>query len=292
MLRLQLGKISQINSILFSPDSTRIAASGDRANVRVWDLNDSEKPRILPGTQDARTLACTSDGTLCVAHYRGVDVWTSFGWGKHYSIPRESASWRLGLSDDGELLFCWNAYRTKLSCHQLPDLQQLWVTEWPSAGYQYYTYPLWDSIGRRLVLAGARKITFVDPQTGANLGDIDIEGSGHDCINVAVMQNRSSILACHVKDAIRIYDLATGAKTRQLTLPSVKPSCLAFNETGTILGCGVYPGSVLFWRTDFWSELSSFRPDISSVHSLAFSSDGCLIAAGGAQGRIAVWDAE
>lgn len=51
-------------------------------------------------------------------------------------------------------------------------------------------------------------------------------------------------------------------------------------------------GVVRYWHPETLRELKSFKWGVGKLHSVAFSADGTLGAAGGEKGRIALWDVD
>jgi WD40 repeat protein len=289
MRLLCVSKTTMVEALAFSADGSRLAVGGDRADVRVWELTRSHKPLTLPETRRTGGLAFAPDGALSVAHINGIDVWPSLAHKSRFAVHSGTGWWRFARSADGSHLFCLEAAGVRrLSCYRMPRPWLLWTAEWPHEPYGLYSFPLWDPVGGRPVVAGPHGICFLDPATGRYASGFDLKDLGFNHVDAATFRPDGSVLACLV-DGVRLYD-PTGKLLTRLTDSTPIPSCLAFSADGRLLACGLRRGEVRFWSTDGWSELPTFDPGIGAIHSLAFSPDGCLIAAGGMQGRVALWD--
>jgi hypothetical protein len=123
MRLLHVSKTAKVEALAFSADGSQLAAGGERADVRVWELTRSHKPLTLPGTRGAGGLAFAPDGALCVAHRNGIDVWPSPARGGRSFVHRGLGWWRFALSADGSRLFYLEASgERRLSCYRMPGL--------------------------------------------------------------------------------------------------------------------------------------------------------------------------
>lgn len=104
-------------------------------------------------------------------------------------------------------------------------------------------------------------------------------------------------------EAATVYDTATG-KPRLALPPGPAVSHpqfrsrwssvfdLAYDPAGRLLATADGDAVVRWWDATTGAELASYDWDIGGVTAVAISPDGCLCAAGGQDGRVAVWDVD
>jgi WD40 repeat protein len=98
------------------------------------------------------------------------------------------------------------------------------------------------------------------------------------------------LLAVQRPNRLAVVGAEQGRLRRAFPDVIVPGSALAFAPGSRFLATAAEPTGVRFWETTSWGEQPVFDPGIGSIHSLTFSPDGLLAAAGGEDGRVAVWD--
>ena len=126
-----------------------------------------------------------------------------------------------------------------------------------------------------------------DARTGKLLDENDLPGTGYQVTGVAFDRDGKT-LAAATASGIRLLDLTTG-RVRQLSFPNA--NIVAFDPSGDSVASVSSDG-----RVRIWSTTGRFREDLESrndaVRSLAFSSDGSLIAGGTAKGLVQIWSVQ
>lgn len=126
-----------------------------------------------------------------------------------------------------------------------------------------------------------------DARTGKLLDENDLPGTGDQVTGVAFDRDGKT-LAAATASGIRLLDLTTG-RVRQLSFPNA--NIVAFDPSGDSVASVSSDG-----RVRIWSTTGRFREDLESrndaVRSLAFSSDGSLIAGGTAKGLVQIWSVQ
>jgi WD40 repeat protein len=85
-----------------------------------------------------------------------------------------------------------------------------------------------------------------------------------------------------------LWDATTGESAGHL--PTEDPTDAAFHPSGRWLLTSSTDGTVRVWDADRLAEVAAFRWDVGKLRAVAVSPDGALAAAGGADGRVVVWD--
>ncbi|MCM2388698.1 WD40 repeat domain-containing protein [Streptomyces albipurpureus] len=97
---------------------------------------------------------------------------------------------------------------------------------------------------------------------------------------------------------VEVFDTATGRRLKHLMgggihSPRIRPSTLMFSPDGSRLYLGEVNGvSVYEWHTDTWRRGHRYGPDgdTGAVAYSAVSPDGAILAVGGGQKRVQLWD--
>jgi WD40 repeat protein len=97
------------------------------------------------------------------------------------------------------------------------------------------------------------------------------------------------MLAIAEKGVLRFLGLTSGSR-RELRLRG-EPNDIQFQPGTHLLGVATRTDTVTLVDADTASVAKQFQWNIGQVHSVAFSWDGTLAAAGGTLGRLVVWDA-
>jgi WD40 repeat protein len=92
---------------------------------------------------------------------------------------------------------------------------------------------------------------------------------------------------------ITVWDTATGTQVHQASDPEIADvHGLAVHPSGQFFLTAGGDGQARFWDAQTLQQTRAFRWRIGKLHSVAFSRDGMLAAAGGDKGQVVVWDVE
>src|SRR5262249_29269614 len=98
-------------------------------------------------------------------------------------------------------------------------------------------------------------------------------------------------LASGTPGRVLLWDVAGGSVARSLDTGPVWVSGLAFSPDGATLAGGSSPhGGVTFWDVATGRRLRQFAPE-KSIHRLALSPDGKVLATVGVENAVCLWDA-
>ncbi|HJT79171.1 MAG TPA: WD40 repeat domain-containing protein, partial [Gemmataceae bacterium] len=256
------GHKAQVRRVAFFPDGKTLATGGEGDAVRLWDVASGKELRTLEGPdRQGEALAIAPDGRLlATGHQSGqVRLWDP-------ATGKELRHWRahayvsaLAFSPDGKTLVSGSRGESSL---------RLWD---PATGRERLPFE-----GPRLQMA-PRRFT---------------------------AGGKAVILESFLEGLEYRWDWASGRETTRTTWPENHLPWSAGAETldGRLRAYYVDPsqygdpskgrGGIYVWDGPAAKEprLLAKLTERYSLESLAFSPDGAMLAAGGQQGEIQVWD--
>lgn len=251
------GLVSAVNTVAFSPDSTRLASGSTDNTVRLWNVGSGRaEGQPMTGhagmvtgvafSPDGRRLASTAwDGTMRV--------------------------WNVGTP--GSLGAPW---------------QQAAGAPKPGFG----PVLAFEKDGRRSVKVeeGAATVWLTDTQTGRSLAVVDFpDGSG---ARAALSGDGRRVAVAGPDKIVTFYDTATGARVgRPLTGFAEPIGALEFGAGDTRLATVTLANVVQLWDTETAAAVGRPFEGLSEVDRVALSSDGRFLAATGGR-TVRLWDTE
>jgi WD40 repeat protein len=256
-----------VNCAVFTPDGRLLAMAGFDQTVRVLEAASGNAVTNLGGFDGqigSRGLTFSPDGRLLAAKGgRITRAWNTETWQEFFHQTNGLPNWNdavdaLLFSPDGKTLVT----RTVTSRTETAPAE---------TGVAF-----WDVIsGRLLTLTNS-------PDDG--LGTVMAYSPDASLLALA------DVNQIQVRDA-RSLNLITNLIYRQSFGGwdySARLMSIAFS--GNLMATGHRKGEIIIWDTKTWTELASWRAHPSWLLGLDFSPDGKLLASGGSDSRIAVWD--
>jgi WD40 repeat protein len=210
----------------------------------------------------------------------------------------------LALSPDGRFLFAaqhWTGRRPRLSCRLLNNLARLtWSI---NTTRLIRSPPLFLADGQRFVLFEWRfNPSSPDPYgpvyvtRDASNGELlsEVSRSLDDRFLAPTLSWDRRLIAARRAGWIGVFR-ADHMEAEPVTFHNdnrKEITALAFHPSGRFLAATSNDNTVKLFDTGTWKMASAFNWNIGRLHSLAFSPDGMLAAAGGDKGKIVLWDVD
>jgi len=321
------GHLASANSVVFSQkDRILMSGHGEGSGIAFWDIAQKQVKRRFQTNTELNhakrwTSMSPSEEFLATSFLQTIEIWSvpsgtrfaEFSELRRASVTAFSGAGERFASATGEgMIYVWDARRWEklyaLTGHTKwiksiafrPDGQQLvsvsadktarvWDVE---HGNPITSLPLTPPLDTSLYKGDAHEIerTLEALSKGRQSRDKEIwDITFSDCGN---------LIAGGIEREIRLWDAKT-YETRTVILPpeeSRRPYALAFSPCGQYLASGTWwcPGfdkvSIRLWEVATGENIATFWGHSTDVQDLAFSSDGKLLASGGFDGTVLLWD--
>jgi serine/threonine protein kinase/WD40 repeat protein len=250
-----------MNAVVFSPDGKLVATAGSDKIVRVLEVGSYKPVTNLSGLNEAiycRALAFSPDGRLLAAK-------------------------------GGQVMRAWNTNTWQEVFHQT-----IGVPNWNDDLDAVLFSPEGTTLATKMRTASGEKgVGFWDVQSGRPLPMLDsLDGA---LGSVMKYSPDGKLLALGDRNKIQVRDADSLNLITNLVhdLPfawegAFRAQSIAF--TGNLMAAGHRYGEIKIWDTRTWTELASWRAHPHWLSALDFSPDGKLLASGGSDNRIQVWD--
>jgi WD40 repeat protein len=270
-----------VESLAWSPDSTKLASAGSDKTARLWDIAARKELYRLTGHRDGvNSVAWSPDGKALAT---GSDDATVRLWDastakqtRCFAIDNtrvRSVSW----SPDGSAL----VVQTVNSAHLWRPTDSDKVTAIRQAHSA-----AWSPDGLILALLSARgTIRLIESRTGK-----EIRRFGSEDLQLLAWSPDGKMLAAMKHDAIRLWDPKTGSEIRPLDGHEAGVTSVCWSPDGQLLASGSYDHSIRISAPATGRLVRTMIGHQGSVASVSWSSDGATIASGSWDKTIRLWN--
>jgi len=283
------GHNRTIRSVAFSPDCSLLASVCDDRTVRLWNTatgqeratlrsQDGRGPRSIAFSPDNKWLAgAYSDNTvkiwnLATGRYQAVFV----GHARPVRVVAFSPDGKtLASGSDDQTVILWDAKTGQASWRQMQGQGEVHVRS-----------VAFSPCGRLLAVGSRDGILKLWEVKSGKLVE-DLQGHSRDVLSVAFSPDGKTLASGGYDRTLILWDVATGKPRNTLTGKGSSAFALALHPAGEVLAVGGFCPEMVFW------DMQGRRVQTvgtGSVFSMAFSADGTMLAFGGGDGNLALWD--
>lgn len=292
-------------AIAFSPDGSKLAM-GRGNKVEIRDLAAPNKPSIVElaaGVDAVRSLRWSPDGEwLAAGSFRRVVIWRAADWVEEGALVDGLSGRVTGLrfSPDRQRLYASDSVEGRGGYLRVFNLGSMKMAKsWRAHAEGVADLDL-SADGRRVVTAGSDRLVQVwESGTGRLISTL--EGHLAQVLGVAFNTNATQVASCGADRQLRVYDIATREKISTLGSHPGAVVALGWPSAGGGLFALGQSGALHSYRnlkshTGEQSSASGDERRLGSIgamaHALAASNDGSMIALGGQDGVVALFDKE
>ena len=274
----RLRHYADVFSVAFAPKSNTLAAASRDGTVKLWDAQTGELTGVLFGhAANVQSVAFNPQGTTLASGGGKSDftlrLWnpTTFSQRRQLTAPEGMEVYTLAFSPDGRTL----------AAGTIDGLVRLWnvTTGQPrelkghAAGVESLAF---SPDGLSLVSADLDgTVKFWDVESGEErFAVVGHQGAAH---SAAFLPQGELFLTCGDDGSIIFWDAGTGEERWRIDWEGQRLRSLAVTPDGTLVAVAGND-SVRVWSVATAAVQQQWE---AIVHSLAFNSDGSLLAAGG-----------
>jgi len=305
-----VGHSSAVNSVRISPDGYMLASGDANATILLWDLRTSSLLRMLPGSfQWIDALAWTPDGKRLVSGStltdQAVKVWD-------LTTGVLTKSWN--ASGNGVQAAAFDLDGHTLATASGNGIINLWDFSTDSLVRVLAAHPNPNSYtsvslafspdGRTLITGSGSDVSDAvrlwEVATGRQLRSLD--GLRNQVASVAYSPSGKSVAIGTMNGPIKLWDISSGEVRALVGHGSWVPS-MAFTPDGQTLVSGSFDNTVKVWETSTgklrrsitnpnrFEALGSIpHQAIDRINAIALDPSGTVVASGGNDGTIRLWD--
>ncbi|KAK7582833.1 hypothetical protein V3481_012131 [Fusarium oxysporum f. sp. vasinfectum] len=283
------GHSDNVNSVVFSHDSTMLASASEDKTVRIWDLKTGKCERVLEGHIGwVNSLVFSNNSTMVASasEDKTVQIWdlktgkcecVLEGHGELIkSLVFSHDSTMLASASDDKTVRIWDLKTGK--CEHVLEGHSSYIN---SVAFSH------DS----MIVASASNDTTVRIWD-AKTGNCEHVLEGHDdWVRSVVFSHDSTMVASASEDkTVRIWDAKTGKCKHVLEGHGDLAKSLVFSHDSTMLASASWDETVRIWDAKTGECEHVLEGHSDSVNSVAFSHDSTMVASASNDTTVRIWD--
>jgi WD40 repeat protein/serine/threonine protein kinase len=284
------GHASNIYSVCYNPDGTRLASASKDGTVKVWDATSGAPIATLRGhTHWVFSVCYSPDGTRLASASQDstVKVWDARSGaflatlrghnGGVTAVAYSPDGTRLASAADDKTVKLWDA-RTGTDTRTLHG---------HTARVNSVAYSL---DGTRLASASWDQTVKVwDAHSGAELASL--RGHTNWVNSVAYSPDGTRLASASYDKTVKLWDARSGAEIATLRGHTYVVNAVAYSPDGTRLASAAHDKTVRVWDARSGAPIATLGGHAGPVYSVVYSPDGTRTASASLDNTVKVWDA-
>jgi WD40 repeat protein len=290
VMRVLDGVKQEITTMAFSADGTKLAVGGSAARAHIWDLDGERATSVLGRGGPFVRIDFRRDHLVGVVNGGEIRI-------RDLASGREKKCLTRGLflthavlaPRQGTVIVTGgeSTWRYGLRAWTLPDLEPAWDYWCPKGEQDPYSLAV-SSDGATLAVGGSAGVHLHDPKSGTPRSHLASTSSN---VRRLTFSADGRWVAAAIENHLLVWT-AAGVQCTDVSGGRKHFMAMAFSPDGRFLAAASTDQTVRLFHTSTWQEAIVYNWDIGPVREVLFSPDGMRAAAGGATGRIVVWDVD
>ncbi|MEY3174357.1 MAG: hypothetical protein RLZZ436_2271 [Planctomycetota bacterium] len=280
-------------SIAVRPDNQRIAAGLEGGEIRIWNINEAEKPlQVLPGERTVNQLAWSPDNRrLAAASAEQVLIYgpplpntqPPVEFILHQTTVCEAPVQRLQFSPDARRLL------TALASGRLDE----WTCAGPEQRRQFaHGGPVYGTAVSKdgsIVVSCSVDQTVRVWDNGTGQQKFSLTGHRGAVHSVALSPDETFVVSSGADGTLRLWDIVGGRQLKQLAAWETTMYSVAIHPDGGLIAAAGADRKVHLLDLITGSEVRSMTGHTDYIHSVAFNPDGSRVLSYGYAGQLKTW---
>jgi len=273
-----------VQSVAFSPDSSKLATGGGDHAACIWDVANGAELQRLPHEGLVYTVSFSPDGSkLATASWDNTScIWDVKSGTKLLELDHDDRVWSVSFSPDGSKLATgsWDKTARIWDVASGAELQKL--------DHENHVWSVSFSPDRNKLATGSDDDTarIWDVASGTELQKLTHDGQVY---SVSFSPDGSKLATGSAENkSAHIWDVASGAELHHLTGWGAVYS-VSFSPDGSKLATGSGDNTARIWDVESGMELHTLSHN-HLVWSVSFSTDGSKLATASFDNTTRIWD--